>query len=381
MHFTSRDRRHSVIDRFTLSLGSNPKGWIFMRITRTSLIALVAAGAFSVSSAFAQSQNDSSQSRQQSSQQQQQPQASQQQNQQNQAPDGFVLIDERVVTLTANEPQNHFIRAHAFLTRGDNRAAAAETRISAAYLDMQASRDRNKEGGKELTAAADNLRSVAKQLQSSAQQGQQGQQKQEGQQSQTQQQSKSTHPQGQAGAQANPGQPSQAEQQLTKAFARANHALAQHFQMQATRELQQKKSVMAGYDIDAAASALQSACLWSNNKPAQDVQTAITDARSAAMELLSPSMTAAERQQSQASNAQQNQSDSENEAQPAAARISPSDQSQTSGNNATQTEQETKDAQKALQELDKAIQSVSSNAQGNATDHGSNTNSSTGQGK
>lgn len=357
-----RNRWH-VPSTASPSLSARLKGWIPMRITRTSLIALAAAGALNVSCAFAQTQNDSNKQNDSSKSQQQQTQQKQQQanQRQNQAPEGYILIDERVVTLTANEPQNHFLRAHACLARGDNRAAAAETRIAAAYLDMQASRDHNTEGGKDLTSAADNLRSVAKEIQSGApQQGQQGQ---------TQQPSHQKNQQGQTGAQANQqGQnQSPSEQQMTQAFARANHALAQHFQMQAKNELQKNKAVMAGYDIDSAASSLQAACAWSNNKPAQDVQTAVTDARRAAMELLSPNMTAAERQADQASDTQQNKNNTDNEAQPAAAKIAPSDQSQTHQADASQTEQENKDARKALDELDKAIQStVSDTSKGSA---------------
>jgi hypothetical protein len=369
-----------------------------MRFTRT-LIALAAAGALNVSCAMAQSRNDSSQSGQQQQQRQQaqqsgQPgQSGQAQQQQQQAPEGFVLIDERVVTLTANEPQNHFLRAHAALLRGDNRTAAAETRIAAAYLDMQASRDRN-QGGQELKSAADNLRSIAKEIQNSApQQGQQGQIQQHNQTStsvpgsqqgqvgaQANQQGQSNtqsntqaNQQGQSGSQTlQQGQArSQYDQQLTQAFAQANHALAQHFEKVAKNELQQKRTVMAGYDIDSAATSLQAACAWSSKKPQQEVQTAITDARRAAMELLTPNMTAAQREAQEPANTGQQGSD--NEAQPAAARISPSDQ----GNQATatQTQQETQDAQKALDELSKAIQSTASDLGGSAKNSSDNNNS------
>lgn len=394
-----------------------------MRFTHT-LIALAAAGALNVGCAMAQSRNDSSQTGQQQGQQSLQSGQSgqsgaKQQNQQ--APEGFVLLDERVITLTANEPQNHFLRAHEAIMRGDNRTAAAETQIAAAYLDMQASRDQNNQSGQALKSAADNLRSIAKEIRNRPQQGQQGQTQQErnqsstsvpgsqqgttGTQSNQQGQSKTqTNQQGQTSARSDKevqtgsqasgqsqnrsqnlqqGQSrSQYDQQLTQAFAQANRALAQHFETHAKSELQKKKTVMAGYDLDAAASSLGAACAWSSKKPQQEVQTAITDARRAAMELLTPNMTAAQREAQEPANTGQQGSD--NEAQPAAARIPPGDQ----GNQATatQTQQETQDAQKSLDELSKAIQSTASELGSanthNADNHNSgNDNSSSGVSK
>jgi hypothetical protein len=403
-----------------------------MRFNRTRFLAMAAASALSASFAMAQNQTGSQRSDQRQSQQSSQSadrQSSQgQSSQQQNAPEGFILIDERVVALTANEPQNHFLRAHEFLSRGDNRAAAAETRIAAAYLRMQASRG---QGGQdqELTQAADSLKRVAQQIQhGSAQQGQQGQsqqgqsgaqssqQGQSGAQSSAQGQSGSQASQGQSGSQSSQGQSgsqvgqssqtggqssqqgqstaqagqsgtqgsqqgqlssqtirrgnSPYEQQLTQAFAQANHALAKHFQMQAKRELDKDKAIMAGYDLDAAASSLQAACAWSMQQPAQDVISAVADARVAAMRLLSPNMTADQQTQSSA--------DSQGEAQPAAARISPSDQSQGSQTNASQQQQEKQGAQKALQELDKAIQSTASQFGAGANNSSGNNSSSSG---
>jgi hypothetical protein len=360
-----------------------------MRFAHRALFALAVVGAFNVSYALAQNQSGSGQSGQSGQQSQQSSQHNQTQQNQQKAPEGFVLIDERVVTLTANEPQNHFIRAHEYLTHGDAKAAAAETRIAAAYIDMQASRDNGNQGNSDLKSAADNLRSVAKQISSAAKQGQQGQtgskasqsntqgqasnRTQSNQQSQTGQRSGSTV--GQTGNVAQ-GQFGQYDTQLTQAFAQANKALAEHFQSQAKRELQQNKSFMAGYDLDAAASALQSACAWSSSKQIdQNVLTVVQDAHRAAMRLISPNMTDQEWQANNPSSNTQQQN-GEAEAQPAAAKISPSDQSQTGQGNVTQ--QETQAAQKALNELDKAIQSLPSSSQNGSTGSSTGGNSSSG---
>jgi hypothetical protein len=122
-----------------------------MRATRLSVVTFAAAGLLSAG-AFAQSQSPSNQGasgsadRQQSSQQnhsdRQSAQGQSGQASDQQAPEGFVLIEERVVAVTANEPQNHFLRAHEYLTKNDPRGAAGEIRIAAEYMDMQASRDK-----------------------------------------------------------------------------------------------------------------------------------------------------------------------------------------------------------------------------------------------
>src|SRR5581483_8766362 len=104
------------------------------RFGRLGLAAFAAAGMLSAA-AWAQSGNSSAGS----------SGASGNNAQAQKAPDGYVLIEEDVIALTANEPQNHFMRAEQYLAAGDPHAAAAEVRIAAAYLDMQASRNQGKE--------------------------------------------------------------------------------------------------------------------------------------------------------------------------------------------------------------------------------------------
>jgi hypothetical protein len=51
-----------------------------------------------------------------------------------------ILVREQTVVLTANEPQNHLLRAQELLDRNDFEQASGELRMAATYLDMQASR-------------------------------------------------------------------------------------------------------------------------------------------------------------------------------------------------------------------------------------------------
>ena len=233
-----------------------------MSNTRIGLSALALAGMIGTavlaqtgdgqsSGAKAQSANQADQSKQ-SSQQQQQQQSSQQQQQQQQAPEGWVLIQERVVVVTANEPQNHFLRAQEHLAGGRAKEAAAEARIGAEYLGMQAARAA---GGadQKLTAAADALRQQAEQI---------------------------------ARASGDAQQLQQHGQQLSETFARANAALASHFQSLAKRDLQNQRNIMAGHDLEAAADSLTAAFAWSGKQPQQDALTAIRDAQQAAAQLM-----------------------------------------------------------------------------------------------
>lgn len=313
--------------------------------------------------AFADDAAGASSGQQQPSQQQRQSSdrssARQSQSRQSdqQAPEGFVIVDERVITLTANEPQNHFLRAHEFLNRNDTRGAAAEIRIAAGYLDMQASRDKGQDR-QTLSSAADHLRQVADQLkggqgQSARKAGsQQGQQGEQGQQEQAQQQ------QSQQGQQQQQTAQSGQQQQVTQAFASANHALAEHFQRLAKHELQSKKAIMAGHDLDAAASALRASCIWSGQKPDKETRSAIRDARRVAVELISHEPMNAQAQSRTGDQSTSNNASANDEAQPAGARIGSSEQQQ-QGNQA-QSQTIPQDAQKAVDQLGQAIQKLSS---------------------
>ena len=199
--------------------------------------------------------------------------------QQQQTPEGWILVQERVIVLTANEPQNHFLRAQQHLAQGNAKAAAAEARVGAAYLEMQAARSRGAADQK-LSDAATALRQQASQI-------------------------------AQAG-----GDAQKQQEQLKQSFASANAALAAHFKSLAQRSLQSQRNVMAGYDLNAAAASLAAAFAWSGTQPQQEASTAIRDAQQAAAQLMTPGAGA---QQQGGQSAQAGQA--EDQAQTASAQI------------------------------------------------------------
>jgi hypothetical protein len=166
-----------------------------------------------------------------------------------QAPEGYVLIEENTVYMMANEPQQHFLQAHADLARKDYRAAAEETRMAAAYLDMQAARPGDKQAN-DLKQECKQLRNLAGELEGG-----------------------------------NKGNAS--VEQTDKDFARASDVLAKHFDTLTKRDLQKKNYVAAGYDMDATANAFKNTIIWSDQKPSQDDLSMIKNAHEIALNLRS----------------------------------------------------------------------------------------------
>ena len=191
-----------------------------------------------------------------------------------QAPDGYLFLEEQTVYLMANEPQQHFLQAHADFARNDLRAAAEETRMAAAYLDMQAARDRNNNGQQDqqdLKNEANQLRQISHQLEQQHRQGQQNQQGQPNQQ-----------------AQQNEQKGNQSElslQHLDRAFAKASEALAKHFDALTKSELSKQRYIAAGYDLNATANCFKNTIVWSDAKPSKDDMTMIANAQEVAANL------------------------------------------------------------------------------------------------
>lgn len=171
---------------------------------------------------------------------------SQEKNQQGQAPDGYVLIEENTVYLMANEPQQHFLQAHADLAKKNDRGAAEETRMAAAFLDMQLARHGDTQD-QDLKQQADHLRQMAHELES--------------------------------------GKANVSIEHLDRDFARASDALARHFDNLAKYDLQKQRYIAAGYDLGATANAFKNTIIWSNEKPSKDDLAMIKNAREIAMNL------------------------------------------------------------------------------------------------
>ena len=211
------------------------------------------------------------------------------QSQRERAPDGFVLIEERVIVLTANEPQNHFLRAGELFLAGNSKAAAGEVRMAANYLDMQSSRATD-EAKQQLSSAAQELRSAAKQLQErTGQRAQQSDRAQEQQQSRQQVGQQQDQRQEQAQRQQRMQQQMQGQaKELLDAFARANYALAQHFQSKAQAAVENDRPVIAGHELAAAADSLIAAVAWTGQQPPQEALQAVAKAQQLAGRLAAP---------------------------------------------------------------------------------------------
>jgi hypothetical protein len=134
------------------------------------------------------------------------------------------------------------------MAKHDNKGAAAEARIAANYLDMQASRvDRHEtKTPNALANAADHLRAAADDMKS-----------------------------GKLSA-----------TQADEAFARANVALAEHHQKKAQDYIDRSKPLMAGYDLQAAADNFAAACAWGGQQPSQDTSKALAQARQLSDQLI-----------------------------------------------------------------------------------------------
>lgn len=165
------------------------------------------------------------------------------------APEGYVMIEENTVYLMANEPQQHFLQAHADLARKNYRAAAQEARMAAAYLDMQAARPGDKQAN-DLKQECKQLRDLAGELE---------------------------------GGNKN----NVAVDQIDKDFARASDVLAKHFDTLTKRDLKKQNFVAAGYDLDATANAFKNTIVWSDQKPSKDDVGMIHNAKEIAFNLRS----------------------------------------------------------------------------------------------
>jgi len=155
-------------------------------------------------------------------------------------------------------------------------------------------------------------------------------------------------------------------------FAGAERVLAQHFQEEAKSELRDQKTTMAGEDLDAAASALNGSIAWSGQACTEECAKSIADARRVSEALLTPVAAAnteggASHQQADAGKAGAN-----NEAQPAAARLSARSES-----GSTEAARIPADAEKVTDELGKAIESVGSKAEPAQTEQHSSTDAKT----
>lgn len=278
---------------------------------------------------------------------------------QQQTPEGYVLIEENTVYMMANEPQQHFLQAHADLGRKDYRAAAEETRLAAAYLDMQAARHGDKQAN-DLKQDAQQLRNLAGELQNGNKNNQQG---------------------------------NVSVQQIDKDFARASDALAKHFDTLTNHDLKKQNFVAAGYDLDATANAFKNTIIWSDQKPSQDDLTMIQNAQEIAFNLRSNEVYRGEQalkaeqekwnQKANGNNSQahEQQEQQQGQAQQANAKLPAGvTHSPLTGTAPAEARNDAQHAQKMADALGKAIQQFDSKiGQGQAENQGSDQNKASNQ--
>lgn len=222
-----------------------------MRLTYSKkVVVLSAAALFAITPVAWCANSNSSQNQKCSADSQNSQQADKNSDQamNNNARPGWVLVDENFVMLTANEPQNHFIQAEQDLMQHDNKGAASEIRLGAAYMTMQASRSQGPEK-QALDQAANDVRQAAHDI--------------------SQQKGKSSA-------------------DLKQTFAKADGDLATYFQKKAETELNEHKSVMAGYDLQGAANSLAAAYVWSGKQVPNQAQKQIDRATNLAANLIGP---------------------------------------------------------------------------------------------
>jgi hypothetical protein len=134
--------------------------------------------------------------------------------------------EEDIWIVLVDEPEFHFQKAHEFFLKKDFKAAASEIRKGAAFLKLEAGRS-TAEGKKALAASADELGKLADDVQKGT---------------------------------------VASEKQLKDAFARADHALANHHYLKASEYWAKKDEKKAGHALKAAAQHLEQAAAWSGHK-------------------------------------------------------------------------------------------------------------------
>jgi hypothetical protein len=154
------------------------------------------------------------------------------------APEGWTVVEEDVVVVFADEPEEHFHKARENFLKKDARAAAAEIRTGVAFLKLEAGRATG-EATAALTASIQELEKLA-----------QGVEK---------------------------GTVASA-QELEQAFARADQALARQHYQQASESWARKESKKAGYELKAAATSIEQALAWAGRKLEAGTVAVIKDA-------------------------------------------------------------------------------------------------------
>lgn len=153
---------------------------------------------------------------------------------------GIVVVQEDVLIPLIDQPERHFHMASRYFARGDRTHAAAEIRVGAALLKLEAGRhDATNKAG--LDAAAKHLDDVAAGV------------------------DKGTV---------------KSPKQLNDAFARADLALARHYHDMAKASEAQDEHGKTGYWLQATADSVDDSARWSGHKLAEAGTATVNGARS-----------------------------------------------------------------------------------------------------
>ncbi len=161
------------------------------------------------------------------------------------AQQGIVTVPENVLTPLIDQPEHHFHMASRYFARGDRTHAAAEIRVGAALLKLEAGRHdaTNKTGLEDAAKHLDDLAAgVAK------------------------------------GTVKSP-------KELNAAFARADLALARHYHEMAKASAERNEHENTGYWLEGAADSVDDAAEWSGHKLAASGTATVKGARSLGTQL------------------------------------------------------------------------------------------------
>jgi hypothetical protein len=153
---------------------------------------------------------------------------------------GIVVVPEDVLTPLMDQPEHHFHMASKYFAQGDRTQAAAQIRIGAALLKLEAGRHdaTNKIGLEDAAKQLDDLAArIAKGV--------------------------VTHP-----------------KDLSDAFARADLALARHYNEMAKASTAQNEHDKTGYWFRGAADSVEDAAGWSGHKLVAGGRSTVNNARS-----------------------------------------------------------------------------------------------------
>ncbi len=161
------------------------------------------------------------------------------------APVGVVIVEEDVVVPLIGEPEHHFRHALKYFQKGKNEQAAQQIRIGAALLRLEAGRHEaaNKEG---LQSAADDLDKLADEVK----------------------QGKVKSP-----------------KQLQQSFAKADLALARHYQKMAKDSLSEANGKKTGGWLAASADYVERSAHWVGHKFEAGEATVVRGARALGQKL------------------------------------------------------------------------------------------------